>query len=149
MSSGNSSSRRHRGPKQSRCYRAPTPASYTSTSASSTASSTAPVSPMVSERDSVRSTRSIGSCVSIVKSALCSVVAPDLEIKHGDVKNVYQLKDKGRLVVINRTNGEIVYMLRCVDGRRVFIEKGAEGASLIITNPKGKVIKSIAAQYPA
>ncbi|CCD61575.1 DUF4968 domain-containing protein [Caenorhabditis elegans] len=80
-------------------------------------------------------------------SAEASVVAPDLTIYHGDRKQSYQLADKGKMVVINRKNGVIVYMLRCVDGRRVYIEKSSEGASLILTNQRGKVIKALAGHY--
>uniref|UniRef100_A0A8R1HG24 non-specific serine/threonine protein kinase n=1 Tax=Caenorhabditis japonica TaxID=281687 RepID=A0A8R1HG24_CAEJA len=76
-----------------------------------------------------------------------SVVAPNMSIEHGDRKDSYQLSDKGKLVVITRKAGDLVYMLRCVDGRRVYIEKTKMGASLIITNQKGKIIKALAGQY--
>ncbi|CAP31759.1 Protein CBG12852 [Caenorhabditis briggsae] len=161
MSSGNSS-RRHRGPKPSRFRRAEIPSSKgTRTSSGSSISSVSSSSrvqysntnrsssaecSVTSEPIGVRSTKSVGSAISLANSVF-NVVAPDLDINPGDRKEIYNLEDKGKLVIINRVNGEVVYMLRCVDGRRVYIEKAAEGASLILTNQKGKVIKSLAGHY--
>lgn len=74
-------------------------------------------------------------------------MAPDMNIEHGDRKETYQLADKGKFVMITRKNGDLVYMLRCVDGRRVYIEKTNQGACLILTNQKGKITKALAGAY--
>ncbi|CAB3408785.1 unnamed protein product [Caenorhabditis bovis] len=73
--------------------------------------------------------------------------APDVQLERGDSKCKYELNDGGKLIKIIKKNGDIHYILRCVDGRQVFIEKSNAGCSLVMVNKKGAVTKSLAAQY--
>ncbi|CAI2299491.1 unnamed protein product [Caenorhabditis sp. 36 PRJEB53466] len=171
MPTGNS----RRGPKSARCPRRATAKPKRDSDASSSCSSSrvrfnsrrgrsssTSSSSEMSTRNSKRSgsaspsSASSGGAISPAPSSLpsgklfsaeMSVVAPDMSIKHGDSKQTFTLADKGKLAIITRKDKEMVYMLRCVDGRRVYIEKTAEGACLLLTNARGTVTKAIAAQY--
>ncbi|CAI5448090.1 unnamed protein product [Caenorhabditis angaria] len=87
----------------------------------------------------------VNSCISTTVE--CNPLIPDMKLENGDQKCSFTLEDGGKMVKITRKNGDLIYMLRCADGKRVFIEKNEVGACLLMTNERGNITKSLAAQY--
>ncbi|CAD6196624.1 unnamed protein product [Caenorhabditis auriculariae] len=74
-------------------------------------------------------------------------MGPSFKIEAGDRKYTYHLKDGGKLIKLEKADGKLSYALVCVDGKRLFIERTSETASLTMTDPRGNVISSLAAEY--
>lgn len=73
--------------------------------------------------------------------------APNLDVGLGDKKYTYHLADGGKLIKLEKANGDVTYALRCVDGRRVLLERTPLNANLSLTDANGKIRKTLAAEY--
>ncbi|CAD6198689.1 unnamed protein product [Caenorhabditis auriculariae] len=90
---------------------------------------------------------SFNSDSSIFSENPCHAFAPSFVLNDGDEKHAYRLQDGGKLIKVYRANGEVAYALICTDGRRVYIERKVDSACLVLSDPKGNVVKTLAAQY--